>query len=124
MGVQGVNAMRVQRGSEPQDRGSSDRPPSISPSLPPTASLPDNCIIRREAAEKAGHYTEAALVGSLPMYVPDFNKVVFPAIVAALDEWRIESERGEREEAKWLCGKRAERVWMEGSKGRERVRGM
>eukprot|EP00955_Chlamydomonas_euryale_P092601 364722-Chlamydomonas_euryale.AAC.8 len=47
----------------------------------------------RDAAEKAGHYTESALVGSLPMYVPDFKNTVFPAIVAALDEWKADADR-------------------------------
>ncbi|KAG2435366.1 hypothetical protein HXX76_007439 [Chlamydomonas incerta] len=47
----------------------------------------------REAAEKAGTFTEAALMGAMPMYVPDFKNVVMPAIVAALDEWKKESEK-------------------------------
>ena len=50
----------------------------------------------REAADKAGEHTEAALMGSLPMYVPDFKNVVMPAIVHALDEWRNEAEKSER----------------------------
>ena len=49
----------------------------------------------REAADKAGEHTEAALMGSLPMYVPDFKNVVMPAIVHALDEWRNEAEKSE-----------------------------
>ncbi len=49
----------------------------------------------REAAEKAGQFTEAALMGAMPMYVPDFKNVVMPAIIAALDEWKRESERSE-----------------------------
>eukprot|EP00198_Chlamydomonas_reinhardtii_P012336 XP_001701673.1 dynamin-related GTPase [Chlamydomonas reinhardtii] len=47
----------------------------------------------REAAEKAGTFTEAALMGAMPMYVPDFKNVVMPAIIAALDEWKKESEK-------------------------------
>lgn len=47
----------------------------------------------REAAEKAGEHTEAALMGSLPMFVPDFKNAVMPAIVIALDEWRDEAEK-------------------------------
>ncbi|MEW5315586.1 MAG: hypothetical protein WDW38_007004 [Sanguina aurantia] len=48
----------------------------------------------REAAEKAGHFTEAALVGtSMPMYVPEFKNVVMPAVTAAMDEWRIEAQK-------------------------------
>ncbi|KAG2486876.1 hypothetical protein HYH03_014470 [Edaphochlamys debaryana] len=47
----------------------------------------------REAAEKAGQFTEAALMGAMPMYVPDFKNVVMPAIVAALDEWKKDSEK-------------------------------
>lgn len=47
----------------------------------------------REAAEKAGQFTEAALMGSLPMMVPDFKNVVMPAIVTALDEWKREAEK-------------------------------
>ncbi|GFR48981.1 hypothetical protein Agub_g10999 [Astrephomene gubernaculifera] len=47
----------------------------------------------REAAEKAGQFTEAALMGAMPMYVPDFKNVVMPAIIAALDEWKKESEK-------------------------------
>uniref|UniRef100_A0A7S0WQI3 Dynamin GTPase n=1 Tax=Chlamydomonas leiostraca TaxID=1034604 RepID=A0A7S0WQI3_9CHLO len=47
----------------------------------------------REAAEKAGQFTEAALMGSMPMYVPDFKNVVMPAIVAALDEWKAEADK-------------------------------
>lgn len=48
----------------------------------------------REAAEKAGEHTEAALIGTaLPMYVPEFKTVIMPAIVAALDEWKIDAEK-------------------------------
>ncbi|EFJ44103.1 dynamin-related GTPase [Volvox carteri f. nagariensis] len=47
----------------------------------------------REAAEKAGQFTEAALMGAMPMYVPDFKNVVMPAIVSALDEWKKDSEK-------------------------------
>lgn len=47
----------------------------------------------REAAEKAGYHTEAALMGALPMHVPDFKTLVMPAIVAALDEWKQDAER-------------------------------
>lgn len=54
----------------------------------------------REAAERAGEHTEAALMGSLPMFVPDFKNVVMPAIVIALDEWKNEAEKSEwRDEA-------------------------
>ena len=49
----------------------------------------------REAAEKAGEHTESALLGSLPMHVPDFKNVVMPAITAALDEWKMDTERSE-----------------------------
>lgn len=50
----------------------------------------------REAAEKAGNFTEAALVGtSLPMYVPDFKTVIMPAIAQAMDDWKGEALRGE-----------------------------
>lgn len=52
-------------------------------------------MTHREAAENAGKYTEAALMGSMPMYVPDFKNVVMPAIVAALDEWKQEAEKSE-----------------------------
>ncbi len=58
----------------------------------------------REAAEKAGEHTEAALMGSLPMYVPDFKTVVMPALVVALDEWRVDAEKSE-------CLRDAERSW-------------
>lgn len=54
----------------------------------------------REAAEKAGQFTEAALMGSMPMYVPDFKNVVMPAVVAALDEWKQEADKSER--GMWL----------------------
>ncbi|GIM07018.1 hypothetical protein Vretimale_11226, partial [Volvox reticuliferus] len=47
----------------------------------------------REAAEKAGQFTEAALMGAMPMYVPDFKNVAMPAIVSALDEWKKDSEK-------------------------------
>ncbi|GLI59822.1 hypothetical protein VaNZ11_001793 [Volvox africanus] len=47
----------------------------------------------REAAEKAGQFTEAALMGAMPMYVPDFKNVVMPAIISALDEWKKDSEK-------------------------------
>ncbi len=49
----------------------------------------------RESAERAGEHTEAALMGSLPMYVPDFKTVVMPAISSALDEWKNEAEKSE-----------------------------
>eukprot|EP00798_Chlamydomonas_sp_ICE-L_P013203 gene13203-19038_t len=47
----------------------------------------------REAAEKSGQFTESALMGSMPMYVPDFKNVVMPAIVVALDEWKGDAEK-------------------------------
>lgn len=50
---------------------------------------------RSEAAEKAGQFTEAALMGSMPMHVPDFKNVVMPALVAALDEWKAEADKSE-----------------------------
>jgi len=45
----------------------------------------------REAAEKAGEFTESALMGAMPMHVPDFKTVIMPATVAALDEWKHEA---------------------------------
>ena len=53
------------------------------------------CVVCREAAEKAGQFTESALKGSMPMYVPDFKNVCMPAIVAAMDEWKQEANRSE-----------------------------
>lgn len=50
---------------------------------------------RREAAEKAGQFTEAALMGAMPMCVPNFKNVVMPAIIAALDEWKHEAIKSE-----------------------------
>ncbi len=47
----------------------------------------------RDAAEHAGENTESALMGSLPMVVPDFKNIVMPAIVVALEEWRKEAEK-------------------------------
>ncbi len=52
--------------------------------------------MRSESAEKAGQFTEAALMGAMPMYVPDFKNVVMPAIIAALDEWKRDSEKSEQ----------------------------
>lgn len=58
----------------------------------------DTLCLNREAAEKAGQFTEAALMGAMPMCVPNFKNVVMPAIVHALDEWKhdaIKSECGQ-----------------------------
>ncbi len=65
-----------------------------------SACAPPCCLLRfscvpREAAEKAGQHTEAALMGALPMVVPDFKNVVMPAIVVALDEWKRDAEKSE-----------------------------
>ncbi len=49
----------------------------------------------REAAETAGHFTESALMGNLPMMVPEYKNVVMPAIVKAMDEWKHEAEKSE-----------------------------
>eukprot|EP00983_Pelagomonas_calceolata_P118239 1160488-Pelagomonas_calceolata.AAC.2 len=56
---------------------------------------------RREAAEKAGEFTESALMGAMPMHVPDFKTVIMPATVAALDEWKHEAVKSETR--MWLC---------------------
>mmetsp|Transcript_19122 Transcript_19122/g.32848 ORF Transcript_19122/g.32848 Transcript_19122/m.32848 type:complete len:797 (-) Transcript_19122:788-3178(-) len=47
----------------------------------------------RDAAENAGKFTESALMGSYPMHVPDFKTLVMPAIVVALEEWKLDAER-------------------------------
>lgn len=47
----------------------------------------------RDAADAAGHNTEAALAGKVPLYVPDFKNIVIPAIIRALDDWKAEATR-------------------------------
>lgn len=47
-------------------------------------------------------------MGSMPMYVPDFKNVVMPAIVAALDEWKVEADKSE-------CRGRVEAVRQSGN---------
>lgn len=59
----------------------------------PDLSRPFPC---RDAAEKAGEHTEAALIGTaLPMYVPEFKNVIMPTITSALDEWKADAEKSE-----------------------------
>lgn len=47
----------------------------------------------KEAIAQAGKHTEAALLGAAPMNIPDFKTMALPAIVAALDDWRAETEK-------------------------------
>ena len=66
--------------------------PFLNPHLP-DLSRPSPC---RDAAEKAGEHTEAALIGTaLPMYVPEFKNVIMPTITSALDEWKADAEKSE-----------------------------
>jgi hypothetical protein len=50
----------------------------------------------REAAAVAGEHTEAAMSGKVPLNVPEFKNFIMPAIVRALDEWRLEAEKSAR----------------------------
>lgn len=43
----------------------------------------------------AGKFTESALMGAMPMNVPDFKTVIMPATVHALDEWKHEAIKSE-----------------------------
>ncbi|GBF88522.1 dynamin-related GTPase [Raphidocelis subcapitata] len=47
----------------------------------------------REAAAVAGEHTEAALSGKVPLNVPEFKNFIMPAVIKALDEWRLEAEK-------------------------------
>ena len=47
----------------------------------------------REAAAVAGEHTEAALAGKVPLNVPEFKNFIMPAVIRALDEWRLEAEK-------------------------------
>lgn len=47
----------------------------------------------KEAIAAAGNHTEAALLGAMPLNIPDFKTMALPAIVSALDDWRAETEK-------------------------------
>lgn len=80
---------------------------------------------RREAAEKAGEFTESALMGAMPMHVPDFKTVIMPAVVAALDEWKQEALKSEcvfvflakwSQKGQWCSMPLCVREWKEAQK--------
>jgi hypothetical protein len=59
----------------------------------------------REAAEDGGKHTESALMGAMPMHVPQFKTVVMPAIIAAMEEWKEEAIKSEAHVYYWILYK-------------------